>query len=858
KKYKTSKNSISPAFYSDSIQIEENKKGIAVLTDKTLTYKGNPIIYNPKEIKSIKKVGNHYFIKPLSQSTNYLFKSTVAFENINKLPSLQSDYAQGRPSGGNFEWFGADQQEIFSWGPSIKNLEFDGSNYNFDLNGRLVDLGNGNGKKAIVYDPNSFFRTGFITNNELVISIPGTRFRYFTIDGEYAQRSGVLPSTSYNFQNIALSLKDYKWLKNLKINPSVRFNNSSGNILPRGANYAQILGSVYRTPPTFDNANGLSRSSALNNPDSYLLNDNSVRSHAPNFADNPYGLVNTIPDNETSKRLIGTLGMDYSGIKNIELVFRGTLDNQWSQINYGMAPGYSSIAFGRLTDKNINSTFLNSTLGGKYVKHPSNYDWILEISSSFQTNFQKVFLERNDGTGFSFANFEEGKNAAFSNSLIQTLSRTSHETLINVNYNYDYFIKTNLSAKSYFSNTIVRSSPNFYPAFSLSINPGRLFDFYGIGELKTYMSIGKSIRETPLIYSDWAYLSTNLPLENYDRFYESSELFTNNTLSPETERKFETGLEMELFYYIHLDFTYFDHVTSDFIAPVINGGVFELENAAKIQNRGSAITIIYNPYWEILSSLQLNWTKSRSLVKEIYGQPSPIPLAGFNTVQTVMAPGQTYGAIYGTSYLRNAGNDIVIDNDGFPIEDATLQLIGDPTPDWIGSFTATLSYKKWNFDLLFEHKQGGDMWNGTRAMLDYLGRTQETADMRNTSNYIYEGVDLTGSPNLKSVSFSDPSLPVDQNRWTRYGWDGVGEEYIEKSTWSRLSEVSISHNWNNFFDSRFKMIKISASAYNLLTFSPYKGVIPTSSLYGYMNGSALDLFNQPGTRRYSLTLTLKF
>ena len=83
------------------------------------------------------------------------FSSAYTANQVNRLPERQTTYAQGRPIGGVPTWRGPDTGEGFSWGPAISELEFDGSEYDYDMNGRLVARGSGNGMPAMAFDNGS-------------------------------------------------------------------------------------------------------------------------------------------------------------------------------------------------------------------------------------------------------------------------------------------------------------------------------------------------------------------------------------------------------------------------------------------------------------------------------------------------------------------------------------------------------------------------------------------------------------------------------------------------------------------------------------------------------------------------------
>ena len=157
----------------------------------------------------------------------------------------------------------------------------------------------------------------------------------------------------------------------------------------------------------------------------------------------------------------------------------------------------------------------------------------------------------------------------------------------------------------------------------------------------------------------------------------------------------------------------------------------------------------------------------------------------------------------------------------------------------------------------FDYRHGGQVYNGTRAALDYTGRSITSATERSITNYIFEGVTEGGDMNTTPVTFADPAKPVEENRWVRYGFSGVGEEYIEDASFLRLSDLSLSYSIERSRDRTIREIRIGLIGQNLLLVTPYSGVDPASKLFNYANGSGLDLFNQPSTRSYSLQITIK-
>ncbi|MNV25427.1 hypothetical protein D3C71_1165230 [compost metagenome] len=142
-------------------------------------------------------------------------------------------------------------------------------------------------------------------------------------------------------------------------------------------------------------------------------------------------------------------------------------------------------------------------------------------------------------------------------------------------------------------------------------------------------------------------------------------------------------------------------------------------------------------------------------------------------------------------------------------------------------------------------------------MLNYMGRSLETAAERTLKDQLFPGIDPQGNINNKTVDYYDPAVGTDNNRWVRYGLTGVAEDVIEDASYLRLSRVNISRN---FDISRRYLQKINVGLYaeNLAYWSKYKGNFPGSSLLGQNSAVGLDYFNSPLMRTFGFNVMLKF
>lgn len=877
----------------DSIQ---NKKGVAVLTDETPRYvKTSALIYNrktglppaetsriyPYEVGSIHFINKRVATKRFGSFGTYglyvidsdnnsfakfrpsiLFSVYTGSEEVNKLPQLQHTYAQGRPSGGGFIWQGSDQQEIFSWGPRIQNLEFDGSVYPYDKNGRLVPKGTGSGIPATFYDPLKFFRRGRTTSYNLELSIPLQSNSNLIASASHHTEQGILPGSSFMKNNVGIRLRDLKVRNNLRTGAFVSYVESTGNLIGRGGNLAAVMGSVLRTPRTFDNANGFNSGKALNNPEAYQLGDGSQRSHAAGLVDNPYWLVNNLPDNERLDRFISYLRFNYEPSGKISISFSGNFDKQSNHVIHGMPVYSAAYPEGRYTDRDEESQVFNTIITPQYDAYIGRSRIKASISHQFSGSQRNLY--RQDGFGFNENNYGQLASASRLISLHEKANRVIHEIVTSADYEYRNLFIVKFTNRNYFSNTIDRAAyTNFLPTASARINLDDIFynTWYVsfINSFSIYSNYSTSLREAPLIYSDWAYNSVNTDEKDYTGYYESGEIFFEKGLLPEKDKKIEAGI-MSTFFNgrLALDYSHYHSVTDNFLAPVYEGSNGTLSNMAQVTNSGNELSASYLGGNSLRWGVEVKWSQVKPLVSEVYSK-EVIPLAGFTSANAVLAEGKPLGALYGTTYLRNENGQRIIGDDGFPLVNQTLSMIGNPNPDWILGWSGFLSWKGLEFHFLIDIKYGGDVWNGTRQVLNYLGQSELTARERQISGYIFDGVNAEGLPNNVLVDFANPAKPVEENRWVRYGWEGVGEDAVENGSAIRLSEIKLVYNLTPLFRPRMrgKDIEFSLIGKNLFLITPNSGVDPASSLFGYNLGAGLDLFNVPATRSYGAQLTIK-
>ena len=137
--------------------------------------------------------------------------------------------------------------------------------------------------------------------------------------------------------------------------------------------------------------------------------------------------------------------------------------------------------------------------------------------------------------------------------------------------------------------------------------------------------------------------------------------------------------------------------------------------------------------------------------------------------------------------------------------------------------------------------------------------SQETADNRTVTNYVFNGVLSSGTVNTTPVNFADSSNNVYDNRWVRYGFEGVAEEAIEDGSYINLKSISLSYKLKqkyNSINTLFKEVNISVIAENIFTYTKFKGASPYNTLFDNSTASGLNFFNTPMVSRVGVKITL--
>jgi hypothetical protein len=348
----------------------------------------------------------------------------------------------------------------------------------------------------------------------------------------------------------------------------------------------------------------------------------------------------------------------------------------------------------------------------------------------------------------------------------------------------------------------------------------------------------------------------------------------NPTIKPEIVMSRELGLEVKLFKNrVNFDITYYNNQNKDLLiqVPVTGSTGFNAiyKNAATMENKGIEFLTNLVPVtnsnfnWAVTLNFARNINKVLSLAEGV----TDIGLGGFTGSTINVVVGETYGSMFSTGFYKDPQGRIIINDDsesagyGYPIKNETMKSLGGVAPKWTMGINNELSYKGLVFSFLIDIKNGGIMWDGTRSRLNGFGTSKITENRG--QNVVFDGIKgeiVDGQIVTAGVKNDIPAT------YSQYYYQNIGggaspaqEQFVEKTDWTRLREVSLSYDLSKIITSKkIKHARIYVTGRNLWLSTPYKGIDPETNLMGAFNAQGLDYFNMPNTKSYVFGLKFDF
>ncbi|MCO6488122.1 MAG: SusC/RagA family TonB-linked outer membrane protein [Phaeodactylibacter sp.] len=848
------------------------------------------------------------------------FNSSVALDEVNREVPLNMTY--GRGNDGKFQFNSAGGR---SWGDRIADRpggtdDFitdpnapgyagyfetaDGNRYYALANGTNDDTHGGKNSRETFSPYDYLFQTGTTVSNSLgVTSASENGSVYFSIAN--LRQEGVIKAGSDYDRTTARLNATRRLGDKFTVDVNAGYTYSTSNRVQMGSNLNGLFLGGLRSAIDFND--GVYEGTYVNAagqefPDRQRAYRNPLGASTNSIYDNPAWMIRNVESTAKVNRILGKVELRYEPTTWLNLTARTGLDT-YTDEREDIYPVISSGANngGRFTKETITRTQINSDFIAR-ARFDLTDDIALSALAGLGLNDRRLddhgvnsraFInpfsppQLNNGTNFELFNREEVERTA---GVYATLGFEFYEQ-----------VYLNLSARNDWLSTLpVNDNSVFYPAADVAWQFTKLMsnrDILSSGRIRAgYGQVGRG--PDPYLTSTDFYAPTAAntgfgegwgPGVNpgaYGGAFAQSTIAGNPNIKPEIKTEIEGGFDLGFVKdRINLSFTYYDNTTDDLIIaigqPSSTGFTQQIANAATIENKGIELEVDFGiiDNQDLSFNIYGNFTRNRNEVTRMTGTESLL-LAGFSGGSSRAVVGEQLGVLFAGTWLRDDNGNLDLDENGFPQLGPISGVIGDPNPDWRAGIGGLVNYKGFSLNILFDHLEGGDIWNGTRGALATFGMAEYTAATTTlTSQQANELRIFNGRTVAEHYPFwqnADGSYTVRgeikdfgagdvfiEEQWYRNGpgggFTGPEEAFVEDGTWTRLREVTLSYNFGNNLTNWLRGASLSLTGRNLALWTDYQGNDPDTNLTGAgQNGFGLDYFQNPGTRTYKITLNLNF
>lgn len=871
---RASLNNNSPLFVVDGVPIDNSYAG-----SNFIDHSNRAIDVNPDDIESltvlkgpaatalygVRAANGAIVIKTKrgkAGKATITLQQSLTFDRVNKLPEQQQLFAAGDVEG-DVPTYLEPLQTNRSWGPRLDTLRYDGNeNYQFSSLGRIVGASDptATDRRVEPFDnPGDFFQTGLTSNTHLSVS-GGTETTTYYLSGGFLRQTGVVPNA--DFQRVTLKAAgDTKLTEKMKVSSSVNYIASGGNRQQRGSNLSGVMLGLMRTPVTFDLSNGLD--DPAGNPLAYSYADGTPRTYWSAY-DNPYWSVNKNLSKDNVNRIIGNAQLDYQLTPWLKALYRIGLDYYFEERKSYWDNQSNEFGTGVIFDDLFSFRSLNSDF---LLTFDQKISPALNLTAAVGHNFlnERSLNSITEGETFIIPDFYDISNVAqvtFADDNLR--ERRIAGAFYDLQAAYKDFLYLNVTGRWDWSSTLpVDEVPFFYDSYSLGFvftEPLKLstnkFFSYGKARL-SYATVGGDA----FPYALNTFYTLVEPVKGQTSFLQQTTI-GNANLRPEETESFEAGLDLRFYRNrLGLDVTVYQSTSRDQIIEVpvaYSGGYsFFVANAGEIENKGLEVLLRATPIetqgfsWDV----NLNFSTNENTVVKLAEGVNDIsfPGAGVTSTSNRAIPGQPYGVLFGTKWLRDDAGNILVDDEGYPLFDPQQPgIVGDPNPDWLMGIRNSFIFKGFYLSALLDIRQGSDIFNGTVGVMKNLGIDKSTENRE--EEVVFDGVRQSdGQPNATPIR-------LDSDFYSRFPFAGVSEANVEDGSWFRLREVTLSYafpkKWTDGWP--VQSLELGLSARNVFLITGYSGVDPETNLAGASNSFGRDWFNSPNTRSFGVNLKASF
>lgn len=823
--------------------------------------------------------------------------SSTQVSFVATLPEFQNLFGQG--AGGRFSYVdgkgaGVNDGVDESWGPRLDiGLLIPQFDSPLDADGNRVAT-------PWVSHPNNvrdYFRMGISTNNGISIARGDDKYQ-FRVGYNYEKQVSIVPDAGTNKTNISLNT-DYhlaKWI-----------------VVGATANYI-----VYTAPSLPGSATPSGSNVRSNSPmlqflwfgrqvDTNSLKADYTRNWNSSYYDNPFWSASYNTQSQERHRLIGDLHAEFRLTDGLNVRFRTSTDwyndRRKSKVKWGSAGAgspYGSYAEDAYTVKENNTEVLAT-----YIKQ-LNKNWGIDALLGFNVRNKQYENNYQAAPRLAVADLytlTNSRDPLISSNDFYRLRQYGLYGSIQLDYRRWAFL--NITGRNDWSSTLpVDNNSYFYPSVTASVLLSEAFGWRSkaVNYLKIrggWSQVGADANPYQL-----ATVFTSETAFNGNPLQSSSTIGMNPNLKPEKTSSIEAGFEAAFWdNRLYLDFTYYKTDSRNQILKLAttaaSGYTSQVRNAGHIRNRGYEIQLGAVPIQTSKGfrwNLDLNYGANSSKVVKLDDEGLITSYQLYSSgIQILASVGEAYGTLFGTSYVRDANGNVVVDANGLPKISTTNKTLGKFTPDWTGGISNTFSYRSLSLSFLIDASVGGSIFSNTNKTGKYTGVLANTLSGRDAEHGgLWYYTDAMGNnvrlPESPSYSVSSDGLYYAQvnGQSTRVYQDGIMVEGVTESgskneevvsaekyyhriysiaeanvydaSYVKLREVALSYRLPRLWTQKLHLQEASVTLTGRNLWTIYKSVpnIDPESALTTGNAQGVEAYSLPTTRSFGVNLSVKF
>jgi len=793
---------------------------------------------------------------------------TVSSSRVANIPDYQNTYGNG--FSGNFGWF------FSNWGPAFSTRGSNGIDENGQIDHPLdqaqylddfPEFEDADYEYRPYESVENFFQGGLSSNTSVSISnnlgngssISAT-YSYLTDEGFLPQLADGGRSNFYDKHNFGFGGRT-ELSNGLRLKGTFNYVQSKTQGPPTGAAFGGdgngIFAALAFTPRSID---------LLNLPFQSPSDGSNVyyRRGAP--IQNPLWTLNNNFNIENVGRFFATVQTDYDITDGLSIMYR---------LGYDSYQLRSETRVNRGGPRDIEGRFESGTAANRIADHVLNLQYNFQLSDDLSidgivgTNFRKEdfdykFLRSTNQ--FVFGLFNHGNfidNVSDSQITIEnTIGAYATATLGYKNYLY-----LNFQGRNDWTSTLEPENRSvFYPSASLSIIPTEAIESLRGNDIINYLKLRVGFG-TSAGYPN-PYQTRNTLATSTNAFNNGQPLNTNSVsnrlgnpaLAAEKHTEIEVGVEARFLQNrIGLDLSLYNKKSTDLIIDLdldpATGFTNTTINAAELTNRGIELGLNLTPVrGKFTWQADLNLTHNEGTVDAIADGVNQVLIDGFTNLGNFAIPGQPFNAIQGSPFVRNSEGLLEVDAQGGYQSAPSLEVIGDPNPDYTANWINTFSWNGLSFGFQFSYTKGGDIYSSTIQAMLARGNTTDT-DFDRFLPIVLPGVKADGTPNDIQGYVGDLFFGA---------YFGAREGGIFDGTNVRLREVSLSYDFPKslFENTPFGSASLTLQGENLWFSAPNfpqgTNFDPEVLSLSVGNGRGFDFRTGPTAKKIGATLRFTF